>query len=222
MTLTLYMPAFSSVRLIACSPPSWMIQLALHEKDLEHRVVELDFAAGEHRTPEMLARNPRGTIPVLTEGSRTLYETFAILEYLEAAYPHPALMPEDLDARAIALTCFHASSNLKTTGMQLFAYLMRNPEPDPARLDDMKARLHAELAHWERHLTSLASPFLAGDALTLADLSVYAYLATAQYLGLSLSPESALAAFVERMRARQSVNHTWPVLWRESTLTLLS
>ena len=72
--ITLYMPDPASLRVIECSPPSWMIQLALEEKELPYETRLLSFSAGEHRSPEMLARNPRGTVPVLTDGLARTYD----------------------------------------------------------------------------------------------------------------------------------------------------
>ena len=66
--LVLHAPAPASVRLIECSPPSWMVELCMREKQLDYAVDVLDFAKGEHRSPAMLARNPRGTVPVLSDG----------------------------------------------------------------------------------------------------------------------------------------------------------
>ncbi|MCA9688237.1 MAG: glutathione S-transferase N-terminal domain-containing protein, partial [Myxococcales bacterium] len=77
------MPEPATIRIVECSPPSWMVQLALEEKELDYEIRRLSFSAGEHKSAEMLARNPRGNVPVLSHGHINIYETFAILEYLE-------------------------------------------------------------------------------------------------------------------------------------------
>jgi hypothetical protein len=59
--LILYVADPASVPVIGASPPSWMCALLLADKGLEHAIVPLSFARGEHRSSEMLARNPRGT-----------------------------------------------------------------------------------------------------------------------------------------------------------------
>ena len=219
--ITLYMPEFGSVRLIACSPPSWMVQLALAEKDVPHTVRRLDFAAGEHRTPEMLALNPRGTIPVLTDGDLALYETFAILEYLEVAHPAPPLLPAGRRDRGVALNRLHESTNLKAAGMQLFAYLMRTPEDDQHLpvLTRMTAALCHELEWWERYYA--AGPYCAGSSLSLADLSVFTYLATAVQLGLRLDRFPSLLRFYRAMRVRRSVLSSWPQRWNVESHQLI-
>ena len=70
---TLYLPDFATLPIVGCSPPGWACQLALEEKSVMRTDHWLDFAAGAHRTPEMLARNPRGTVPVLEHGEHELF-----------------------------------------------------------------------------------------------------------------------------------------------------
>ncbi len=213
--ITLYMPEFATVRLIECSPPSWMVQLALEEKGIEYELRLLSFAAGEHKSPDMLARNPRGTVPVLGHGGVSVYETFAILEYLEYAYPNPALLPESRQLRALALTRLHESGNLKAAGMKLFRYLMKTRASalEHHEIDELALQLHDELFFWEHYYG--ISRWAVGSSLTLADLSVFTYLATSVHLGLALDEQRYphLRRFYESMRARPSVQGTWPAKW---------
>lgn len=209
--ITLYMPDPASLRVIECSPPSWMIQLALEEKELPYETRLLSFSAGEHRSPEMLARNPRGTVPVLTDGPIALYESFAILEYLEFAYPDPPLLPGTTALRALALTRLHESSHLKSAGMDLFAYLMktRGLDLDPEAVNRLAVAFHDELFYWEYYYG--VGNFAAGSQASLADFSVFTYLATAVHLGLPLDERYPnLGRFYERMKARISVVTSWP------------
>ncbi|MGB1016536.1 MAG: glutathione S-transferase family protein, partial [Nannocystaceae bacterium] len=83
-TLTLYMPDFNTVRRVECSPPSWIVHMVLEEKALDYQVRTAD----EH-SPEMLARNPRGTLPVLSHGPVNVFESLACLSYIEFAFPVP-------------------------------------------------------------------------------------------------------------------------------------
>lgn len=221
-TLTLYMPESASIRAIECSPPSWMVQLALEEKELDYEVRQLSFSAGEHRSPEMLARNPRGTVPVLTDGPIAVYETFAILEYLEHAYPDKPLLPETNALRALALTRLHESAHLKTAGMDLFAYIMktRGLDFDPTEVDRLAAAFHDELFYWEYYYG--ISHYAAGSNVSFADLSVFTYLAAAVHLGLPLDERYPnLARFHEQMRRRISVVTTWPP-WKSANYRYLS
>ena len=68
-------------------------ELVLTEKSVDYELITLSRASGDLQTPEHLARNPRGRVPVLADGDLILYESQAIVEYLEDRYPEPALVP---------------------------------------------------------------------------------------------------------------------------------
>lgn len=217
--LALYVADPRSVRVIDVSPPSWMVEMVLHEKGLAYERHALAFDRGEHRRPEILALNPRGTIPILVDDGHPVSETFAILDYLERTRPTPALLPaaDQAPALARALTRLHQTADLKAAGMALFAYRMRTPpdQVDPAVLDPLHDRFVAELGHMDQALAD--GPFLAGDTLTLADLVAHAYVATAVYLGLTLDPLPRVAAHHERLAARPAVAHTRSEVWTDGT-----
>src|SRR5438477_2335681 len=81
------------------------VRMALIEKGLETELIELDMARGAHREPGYLALNPYGRVPTLEDDGLLLYESTAILEYLEATHPTPPLVPSD--ARGRALVAMH-------------------------------------------------------------------------------------------------------------------
>ncbi len=83
------------------SPFSWRVQLALEEKGLAYEPVLLSFEKGEHKSPEHLARSPHGKVPALADDGVTLYESSAIVEYLDERYPRTPLLPADPAARAL-------------------------------------------------------------------------------------------------------------------------
>jgi len=221
--IRLYMPDPSTIRAVECSPPCWMVRLALEEKGLDHECKLLSFTAGEHKSPEMLAKNPRGTVPVLMDGNIVVYETLAIFDYLEYAYPQPALLPNTNALRALALTRLHEANNLKQVGMALFSYLMNTKaiDLDPAAVDHLGSFLHDELFFWEYYYG--IGQFAAGSTIGLADLAVFAYVATAAHLGLELeSRYPNLHAFCQRMKERPSVVATWPALWKPTPYSYLT
>lgn len=192
-----------------------MVEIALREKSIPFTVRELSFAKGEHKTPDMLALNPRGTIPVLTVDGAVLCESLAMLEHIDEVCPEPPLLGTDAVSRGQARNRLHESATVKQRGMSLFAYLMRTPDDqrDQARVHAMFADLCRELDIWNGYYER--SGWAAGSALSLADITIYAYLATASHLGLSMTGRfagrfDALADFVARMVARPSVTEGWP------------
>src|SRR5437016_11531538 len=77
------------------------VLIALTEKQISYEPVVLDMPARKHREPAYLALNPYGRVPTLEEDGFVLYESTAILNYLEATHPSPALVPTDQRARAL-------------------------------------------------------------------------------------------------------------------------
>lgn len=208
--LVAYVADPASVPGIGASPPSWMVEALLVDKGLAYRRVALSFEKGEHKTAAMLAKNPRGTIPVLTHGDAVVHETFAILLYLEAVAP--GHLPEARAVRALALTRLFEAEHLKTAGMEALAYVMRTAPSsrDPEVLARHAAALDAELSRWEH---ALAGGFASGDALGLADLCVHAYTATLRQLGLSLSRWPRVEDHHDRMAALPAFASTRPPGW---------
>jgi len=218
--LRLYLPDFETVQLIGCSPPSWMVQLALEEKGLKYEVEALDYGAREHRRPDMLKLSPRGTVPILVHGDLVLVEALSIMQYVDGLGDEQALMPGGDDG-ARALDRLHTSGHLKSVGMELFGYLMRvTPEErDPIRVDALIGQLQAELEHWDAHYAA------AGDdaPMSLVDLSVMTYVATAAHLGLQLEARfPKLSAAYAQWKTRPAVRRTWPSGWGERPLNVLS
>ena len=91
------------------------VRIALLEKglDLETEWVEVDMAAGAHKAQPYLSLNPYGRVPTLEEDGFVLYESTAILEYLEATHPSPPLVPTDPRGRALV------SQHMKLCDLQL-------------------------------------------------------------------------------------------------------
>ena len=71
------------------------VRIALEEAGAAHQLVRVDFAAGQQRTPEYLAVNPKGRVPALVTPQGTLTETPALLAYVAQSYPAAQLAPTD-------------------------------------------------------------------------------------------------------------------------------
>src|SRR5580658_11250907 len=73
------------------SPFSWRILLALEHKGLQYESQLLHFDKQEHQSPQMLKMNPRGRVPVLKDDDYVVFESVAILYYLDLKYPQPPI-----------------------------------------------------------------------------------------------------------------------------------
>jgi glutathione S-transferase len=83
------------------SPYARRVIMYLKERNIEYEEVDIDLFKGEHKNPEYLhQKNPRGKVPCLQDGNITVYESMAIIHYLEFKYPYSGLYPTDLKERA--------------------------------------------------------------------------------------------------------------------------
>src|SRR3977135_1880443 len=102
------------------SSASYRVRIALNLKGLGAEHLPHHLRKGEQRDPAYLAINPQGLVPTLQDGSTTITQSLAIIEWLEETYPKPPLLPKDplrrakVRAFAMALACdIHPVQNLK-------------------------------------------------------------------------------------------------------------
>ncbi len=185
------------------------VAMALIEKDITHQKVLVDMAAREHRSPAYRALNPYGRVPTLVDDGFVLYESTAILDYLEARFPAPALVPADEQGRArVAMHMKLCDLQMaRQTGIIIFPKRFL----PPARWNqDAMAQARSEIVD---HLAILepqlvAHTCLVGDAYTLADLCYTPFL---QFLPLmEITPPPAVAAWAARLLERPSARQTAP------------
>jgi len=149
------------------------VKLALLEKGVPFTEVH----QGTRSTDEaVLAASPLGKIPYLTTGQGGLCESQAILEWLEAAYPKPPLLPADpfAAAKVRELVTF-LDWHLEIAARQLYPAVFFGGEPLPEK--DL-ARIRKDLEKNIRGFKRLAkfAPYVAGDMFTQADCSAFANL----------------------------------------------
>jgi glutathione S-transferase len=160
------------------SPYAWRVQLALEHKALPYERIVLSFAKGDLKTPEHLARNPRGKVPALVDGDFALYESAAILEYLDEAYPAQGrrLFPGDARSRAVQRRVILETNDYFEKASDPLVEQALSVKPEERNAETIaKAReaTRAELAFLGR---GLAGEFFAGDVPGAADLTVYTIL----------------------------------------------
>jgi glutathione S-transferase len=185
------------------------VRMALLEMDIGHELVVIDMAAGAHKRPEYLALNPYGRVPTIEEDGFVLYESTAILEYLESLKPEPSLFPHG--ARERALVDMH----MKLCDLEFTRYAGTILFPKrflPKDRWDLAAFEQARMP-MERHLTILARQlgdreYLVGDRFTAADLVYTPHL---QFLPLfEVATPAPIAAWAKRLLARPSAATTVP------------
>jgi len=170
---------------------------------LAYSWIDVDITQGESRTPEFLAMNPFGQVPVveLPDG-RHLAQSNAIIQYLAAG---SALVPDDpyLRAKVLEWQFWEQYSHEPYVAVCRFQmkYLgKRADELDP----DKVARGLAALQTLEGALGH--RDFLVGDGVSLADISLVAYTRLAHEGGFDLAPLAALRAWIARVEAALKIS----------------
>jgi glutathione S-transferase len=202
------------VHSIPGSPFGRTVLAMLEEKGASYRLVPV--APGTFRSPQHLARHPFGRVPVLEHDGFSLYETQAILRYLDRVLPAPALTPAD--PRRVARMdqvmnvndwyLFQGVGNV--IGFQrVIGPMLMGLTPDEAVI---AAAMPQALAVFEELARLLGDqPYFAGDEISLADLLVAPQIGfftqTPEWSVLG-TPHANLVAWLARMEARPSLQAT--------------
>jgi glutathione S-transferase len=196
------------------SPFGRAVLATLEEKGASYRFSPV--APGTMRSPEHLARHPFGRVPVLEHDGFMLYETQAILRYLDRMLPSPALTPADAGRAA------HMDQAMNVNDWYLFqgvgnvigfhrvvGPLVMGLTPDEAAIAAAMPKACAVFAELARLLGD--QPWFAGDTVSLADFllapQIGFFTLTPEWSVLS-PPHPNLVAWLARMEARPSLQAT--------------
>ncbi len=206
------------------SPYAWRVWLALEHKQIPYDLKILSFDAGDLRKPEFLKMNPRHRVPVIVDGDFVLYESAAILEYLEdqypAANPRQALFPVNVRQRAVVRRLIREIDQYFSEGVErLVEQILFTPQQkwNEEKIAAGRKICHKELAYCER---TLSGDFLAGE-LSAADFTLYPLLALVLRM-MQRKPELAmieaigpkLNSWKQRMEALPYFRKTYPPHWK--------
>ncbi|TDK21569.1 glutathione S-transferase family protein [Luteimonas aestuarii] len=176
------------------------LRLLLAQLGRDHAWVEVDSSRGETRTPEYLAKNPAGKVPMLElDDGRVLVESNAILHFLADGTP---FLPVDPWQRAQALSWMFFEQYSHEPYVAVARFIRGwTPLDSPRRADlpRLRERGHEAFAVMERHLS--ARPWFTGDDYGIADIALFAYTDVAHHGGFELSPYPAIRDWLARVRA---------------------
>ncbi len=193
----------------------YKVRLALAQLGIAHELVEIDILQGETRTPEFLAMNPSGHVPLLEVApGRRIAESNAILWYIAAGSP---LVPDDRIERAEALQWmfFEQHSLEPNIGAAYFWLTLVRGGRDLQQhaLEDWTEGGHLALGVMEKHL--VRHDFFAADRYSIADIALYAYTHVAHECEFDLTRYPAIRAWLARVAAQD--NHV-AMDWHPATL----
>ena len=150
------------------------VRLALAEKQVRYRLIEVDIFAPKGPPPDYLERQPFGRIPAFEHDGFRLYETGAIIRYVDEAFDGPALQPSDPRGRARMNQALSILDNYAYRTLVWDIYVERVDRPakgqpaDEQRIAQALRRARTCLAALEDLLAG--GPWFAGADLSLADL----------------------------------------------------
>jgi glutathione S-transferase len=185
------------------SPLARRVWITLLEKNLEFDSVILELNGDQFKS-EFLTLNPLHHIPVLVDGDRRILESLAIMDYLDAQYPEPALMPQDPWAIGkVRMAQMLANNELSSIVIKFCAL-----GPEDQDWKDAEAKVHRVFQIFEELLGN--GDYLGGDRLSLGDIVVVNGLYLLENLGVSLGAFPALKALVDRTMERPVWQQTQP------------
>lgn len=173
------------------STTSFRVRAALNLKGLAYDVAPVDLLAGEQRETDYVALNPGAGVPTLVlDDGTVLTQSMAILDYIEATWPSPALLPPDPLARARVLAAAHtlALDVHPVNNLRVVKHLRDDHGISAERVTDwMRHWMTEGLIAYEAQLDPAAT-FSFGDTPDLADLCLVAQLYNAHRWGVDLTP----------------------------------
>jgi glutathione S-transferase len=214
------------------STPAWRVLLALAVKGVPYESKLLSFSARDHKTPEFLQVNPRGQVPAIRDGAFTLWESYAILVYLDRKHPTPPLFGATAEDAGVIqrLVSEHDSHFFPATQEMGRPILFGGPtgtEGKEATIKEAAGRVHHELGLLNERLATRA--YLTGAQISAADVVIFptikwieriATRPTAAPLDLALMPVAAryphVAAWCARIEALPGYDATFPPHWRNT------
>ncbi|MFC3722531.1 glutathione S-transferase family protein [Neoaquamicrobium sediminum] len=165
------------------------------------RHVEVNSITGETRRPGYLAKNPNGKVPLLEfENGRLLAESNAMLLHFAEG---TRFLPEDAYERALVYQWLffeqYSHEPFIAVRRALRKYPERASQATPERMEQLLQGGHAALAVMEDQLAH--TPFVAGQALSIADIALFAYTQDADYAGYEMARFANVVAWLDRVRA---------------------
>ncbi len=177
----------------------YKVRLALAQLGIPYNLIEVDILKGESRTPDFLAKNPNGRVPLLeVSPGRHLPESNAILWYVAWSTP---LIPEDPIDRAEALQWmfFEQHSLEPNIGAAWFwlTLVKGGRELQSHALEDWMERGYAALGVMEKHLEQ--HRYFVAERYSIADIALYAYTHIAHECDYDLTSFPAVRAWLKRV-----------------------
>lgn len=190
------------------------IRAVAFECDLRIDPVAIDMQAGQNKTPEFLAMNPNGKVPVLKDGPVVLWESNAIMCYVAAQDPTHRLLPTDAQGRAkvdqwLFWQTAHLSPSIgKVSYEKIWKGRFGLGTPDATAIVAAMPEINRYVGVLESQLSK--NPWVTGSDLSVVDFAGAASFSLRQEIELNLTAYPAVMAWLTKVEARPSwQNAAW-------------
>lgn len=205
------------------SPFAWRVWLALEHRKVSYDLRTLSFSAGDLKRPEFVALNPRQKVPTIVDDGFALYESAAIVEYIDERYARSGdpLFPAGVQQRATVRRIVAENDNYLVPANERLVDLVlftKKEEWDEGAIARARDAMVDELAKFD---ALLGSDWFAGP-LSAADHAIYPVVALAVRmerrnpdLGITKGLGPRLQAWMRRFEALPYFEKTYPPHWKE-------
>jgi glutathione S-transferase len=191
------------------SPNSRRVWVVLLEKGLEFELVEIKLDGTENR-PDLLAINPLHHVPVLEDDGFKIIESLAIIDYLEAKYPVPSMLPSNpKDVAIVRMVQLATTNELLPALIALSPLILGLPGADADKIEKAKQKVSIILKLFESLLDS--RPFFGNEYITLAEPVAGTIIPWLKQGGMSLNEYPKLNDWCTRIQQRPA--------WEKTELT---
>jgi len=177
----------------------YKIRLFLSLIGIEYTKVPVDLQAGENRTSEFLSMNPNGLIPVLVDGSETIYDSIAILSYLAKVYADESWFPsEPVQFSKVIRWLAFEQSEVRYGLARARVIALKNPSTLGSTGTLEESQVIGKLALKVLNKKLSKSTWLADSRqATICDIACYPYTAMSNDGGISVEPYPAVIRWIE-------------------------
>jgi maleylacetoacetate isomerase len=185
------------------SSAAYRVRIALNVKGVAYETISVDLPGAEHHAAEFRALNPQATIPTLDDDGTVLWQSLAIIEYLDARFPSPRLIPGEPVARARvqALAQLIACEIHPLNNLRVLKYLRGELKLDDAAVSKWYAHWIAEaFGPLEELVTRFSGGrYCFGDSLTIADVCLVPQLYNARRFNCDVTPYPTLVRIADAL-----------------------
>jgi glutathione S-transferase len=206
---------------------SWRVLLALEYKRLAYVSHLLQFSKQEHKSPQILALNFRGRVPILKDGDYVVFESLAVLYYLDLKYPEPPIFGHSPEEAGVIMRviCEYQSYAEPQLMRIVRAFLTAQPQLSG---DELASAMHVVASEARSIEARLArSDWVVGDSFSAADIVIFPGLQlllralakpqasdiSSRFLPLA-TQYPALARWIARVESLPGYDRTYPPHWR--------